>query len=120
MTPSWCAPPAWGAASSAGVPAHPSFRNFSMESGMGLKALPSSAYERFGVLRGIVGAVGALGIVGAALMVSVPADAAESTLAAAAQQSGRYFGTAIAAGKLGDQTYTTIANREFDMITAEN
>ncbi|GAA4526446.1 MULTISPECIES: endo-1,4-beta-xylanase [Nonomuraea] len=87
---------------------------------MGLKALPSSAYERFGVLRGIVGAVGALGIVGAALMVSVPADAAESTLAAAAQQSGRYFGTAIAAGKLGDQQYTTIANREFDMITAEN
>ncbi|MFC5813562.1 endo-1,4-beta-xylanase [Nonomuraea harbinensis] len=87
---------------------------------MGLKALPSSAYERFGVLRGIVGAVGALGIVGAALMVSVPADAAESTLAAAAQQSGRYFGTAIAAGKLGDQAYTTIANREFDMITAEN
>ncbi|MGW0589812.1 endo-1,4-beta-xylanase [Streptosporangium sp. NPDC002607] len=53
-------------------------------------------------------------------MVSVPADAAASTLAVAAQQSGRYFGTAIAAGKLGDQTYTTIANREFDMITAEN
>nr|AAB26283.1 beta-(1-4)endoxylanase 1, Xyl1 {N-terminal} [Streptomyces roseiscleroticus, NRRL B-11019, Peptide Partial, 30 aa] [Streptomyces roseiscleroticus] len=30
---------------------------------------------------------------------------AESTLGAAAAQSGRYFGTAIAAGRLGDSTY---------------
>lgn len=63
---------------------------------------------------------GAVGAVGAALLVSAPADAAASTLGAAAQQSGRYFGTAIAAGRLGDSQYTTIANREFDMITAEN
>ncbi|MCA2183537.1 non-reducing end alpha-L-arabinofuranosidase family hydrolase [Nonomuraea cavernae] len=48
------------------------------------------------------------------------ASAAASTLGAAAQQSGRYFGTAIAGGKLGDSAYTTIANREFDMVTAEN
>ncbi|WP_440107982.1 endo-1,4-beta-xylanase, partial [Streptosporangium sp. H16] len=48
------------------------------------------------------------------------AGAAASTLGAAAQQSGRYFGAAIAGGKLGDSQYTTIANREFDMITAEN
>ncbi|MEV4415690.1 endo-1,4-beta-xylanase [Catellatospora sp. NPDC049609] len=48
------------------------------------------------------------------------AQAAESTLGAAAAQSGRYFGTAIAAGRLGDSTYTTIAGREFNMITAEN
>ncbi|WP_229799112.1 endo-1,4-beta-xylanase [Planomonospora parontospora] len=64
--------------------------------------------------------MGAVGIVGAALMVSAPANAAENTLHAAAQQSGRYFGTAIAAQKLGDSTYTSIANREFGMITAEN
>ncbi|WP_239320481.1 endo-1,4-beta-xylanase [Planomonospora parontospora] len=64
--------------------------------------------------------MGAVGIVGAALMVSTPANAAENTLHAAAQQSGRYFGTAIAAQKLGDSTYTSIANREFGMITAEN
>ncbi|WP_245657632.1 endo-1,4-beta-xylanase [Herbidospora mongoliensis] len=64
--------------------------------------------------------ISAVGVVSAALMISVPADAAGSTLAAAAQQSGRYFGTAIASGKLGDSQYTTIANREFDMITAEN
>ncbi|GIH95628.1 beta-xylanase [Planobispora siamensis] len=87
---------------------------------MGMKASPSSARKRLGALRGLVSTVSVAGVIGAALMVSAPADAAASTLAAAAQQSGRYFGTAIAAGKLGDQTYTTIANREFDMITAEN
>jgi endo-1,4-beta-xylanase len=48
-----------------------------------------------------------------------PAQAA-STLGASAAEKGRYFGTAIAAGRLGDSTYSTIANREFDMITAEN
>ncbi|WP_055479884.1 non-reducing end alpha-L-arabinofuranosidase family hydrolase [Sphaerimonospora mesophila] len=68
-------------------------------------------------------ATGALGILGAAtalVAVSAPADAAASTLGAAAAQSGRYFGTAIAAGRLGDSTYSSIANREFNMITAEN
>ena len=45
---------------------------------------------------------------------------AATTLGASAAQSGRYFGTAISAGKLGDSAYTTIANREFDMVTAEN
>jgi endo-1,4-beta-xylanase len=49
-----------------------------------------------------------------------PATAAESTLGAAAAQSGRYFGTAIASGRLNDSAYTTIANREFNMVTAEN
>ena len=51
---------------------------------------------------------------------AVPAAAAGSTLQAAAGESGRYFGTAIAANRLSDSTYTTIANREFNMITAEN
>src|SRR3954462_6469478 len=49
-----------------------------------------------------------------------PASAAASTRGAAAAQSGRYFGTAIAAGRLGDSTYTSIASREVSMITAEN
>ena len=52
--------------------------------------------------------------------VLVPASASGSTLQSAAAEEGRYFGTAIAAGKLGDGTYTGIANREFGMITAEN
>ncbi|WP_407319250.1 endo-1,4-beta-xylanase [Isoptericola halotolerans] len=48
------------------------------------------------------------------------AQADGSTLHEAADESGRYFGTAIAASRMNDQQYTTIANREFDMITAEN
>ncbi|WP_327725858.1 non-reducing end alpha-L-arabinofuranosidase family hydrolase [Streptomyces europaeiscabiei] len=52
------------------------------------------------------------------------ADAADavraSTLGAQAAQSGRYFGTAVAAGKLGDGTYTGILDREFNSVTAEN
>ncbi|MEV2248009.1 endo-1,4-beta-xylanase [Streptomyces sp. NPDC049970] len=63
--------------------------------------------------------VGLLGTV-AALVAPPTAQAAEGTLGAAAAQSGRYFGTAIASGKLGDSAYTTIAGREFDSVTAEN
>jgi endo-1,4-beta-xylanase len=47
-------------------------------------------------------------------------EATASTLGAAAALSGRYFGTAISASKLSDSAYTTIANREFNMVTAEN
>ncbi len=43
-----------------------------------------------------------------------------STLGAQAAQSGRYFGTAVAAGRLGDSTYSGILDREFNMITPEN
>ncbi|MEU8278452.1 endo-1,4-beta-xylanase, partial [Microbispora bryophytorum] len=72
--------------------------------------------------RGRVLLAGALGVLSAvtAVAVSVPADAAASTLGAAAAQSGRYFGTAISSSRLGDSNYTTIANREFNMVTAEN
>ncbi|RKN40997.1 non-reducing end alpha-L-arabinofuranosidase family hydrolase [Micromonospora endolithica] len=48
------------------------------------------------------------------------AHAAESTLGAAAAQSGRYFGAAVAANRLSDGTYTTILNREFNSVTPEN
>jgi endo-1,4-beta-xylanase len=48
------------------------------------------------------------------------ASAAASTLGAAAAQSGRYFGAAVAAGRLGDAQYTGILNREFNSITPEN
>ncbi|MFC8519415.1 endo-1,4-beta-xylanase [Streptomyces sp. NPDC057257] len=63
-----------------------------------------------------------VGVLSAAAAVATPsaAHAAESTLGAAAAQSGRYFGTAIASGRLGDSAYTTIAGREFNMVTAEN
>ncbi|NEB15921.1 endo-1,4-beta-xylanase [Streptomyces coelicoflavus] len=86
---------------------------------MGSYALPRSAVRR--KLRGLLLAL----VVGAtasatALVTPSTAQAAESTLGAAAAQSGRYFGTAIASGKLGDSTYTSIAAREFNMVTAEN
>ncbi|MBO3738623.1 endo-1,4-beta-xylanase [Actinoplanes flavus] len=68
------------------------------------------------LIAGTVAAVGAFG----ALTVMPDANAAASTLGAAAAQSGRYFGTAIAAGRLSNSTYTTIAAREFNMVTAEN
>ncbi|WP_440074269.1 endo-1,4-beta-xylanase [Streptosporangium sp. OZ121] len=82
---------------------------------------PSRTRGRLSDLRRalLVTAAGILGLVSAQTM-PLPADAAASTLASAAQQSGRYFGTAISSGKLGDSAYTTIANREFDMVTAEN
>ncbi|MFJ6913478.1 endo-1,4-beta-xylanase [Streptomyces sp. NPDC101133] len=86
---------------------------------MGSFALPRPDIRRKarGLLLALV--VGALGT--ATALVSPPAaHAAESTLGAAAAQSGRYFGTAIASGRLGDSTYTSIANREFNMVTAEN
>jgi endo-1,4-beta-xylanase len=64
-------------------------------------------------------AVGLL-VAGLTSVLTGTAGAAESTLGAAAAQSNRYFGTAVAAGKLGDGTYTGILRREFNAITPEN
>ncbi|MFF4034187.1 endo-1,4-beta-xylanase [Streptomyces sviceus] len=86
---------------------------------MGLYALPGHGVRwrirslTLAVLIGVVSAV-------AALVTPPAAHAAESTLGAAAAQSGRYFGTAIASGRLGDSAYTGIAGREFNMVTPEN
>ncbi|MFW6691158.1 endo-1,4-beta-xylanase [Streptomyces sp. MAR4 CNX-425] len=86
---------------------------------MGSYALPGSLVRRKsrGLLLVLVAFV--LGAV-ATLAAPPPAHSAESTLGAAAAQSGRYFGTAIASGRLGDSAYTSIANREFNSVTAEN
>ncbi|MFG2317609.1 endo-1,4-beta-xylanase [Streptomyces tendae] len=86
---------------------------------MGSYALPRSSVRR--KIRGLLLAL----VVGAtatatALVTPPTAHAAESTLGAAAAQSGRYFGVAVASGRLGDSTYTSIANREFNSVTAEN
>ncbi|GIE90766.1 endo-1,4-beta-xylanase [Actinoplanes regularis] len=72
--------------------------------------------RRRALIAGAAAAVAAFGV----LTVAPDANAAASTLGAAAAQSGRYFGTAIAASRLGDSTYSSIAGREFNMITAEN
>jgi endo-1,4-beta-xylanase len=67
----------------------------------------------------LAAATAALAVAGVAAMIPA-ASAGATTLGAAAAQSGRYFGTAIAASRLGDSTYTTIAAREFNMVTPEN
>jgi hypothetical protein len=79
---------------------------------------PSTVRRKIGGLWAalIVGALGSATV----LVAPLSSHAAESTLGSAAAQSGRYFGTAIASGRLNDSTYTTIANREFNSVTAEN
>ena len=67
----------------------------------------------------LAGGASVLALAGGVL-VATNAGAAATTLGAAAAQSGRYFGTAIAASRLGNSAYTTIAGREFNMITPEN
>jgi len=62
----------------------------------------------------------AVGVVVAASVAVVGTANAASTLGASAAQSGRYFGAAIAAGKLGDSTYTRILTTEFNAVTPEN
>ncbi|MBP2328220.1 endo-1,4-beta-xylanase [Kibdelosporangium banguiense] len=66
------------------------------------------------------GAVVSLAVASAVITVPSTATAAASTLGAAAAESGRYFGAAVAAGRLGDSQYTTILDREFNMVTPEN
>ncbi|MEU8614358.1 endo-1,4-beta-xylanase, partial [Actinoplanes sp. NPDC048791] len=60
------------------------------------------------------------GVVVAASIAVVGTAEAASTLGASAAQTGRYYGAAIAAGRLGDGTYTRILNSEFNSVTPEN
>jgi endo-1,4-beta-xylanase len=66
----------------------------------------------------VIAPIGVGLLAGAVLLPS--ADAAANTLGAAAAQSGRYFGTAMSGNALGNGTDTSIAAREFNMVTAEN
>ncbi|GAB1818827.1 endo-1,4-beta-xylanase [Herbidospora sp. RD11066] len=61
-------------------------------------------------------------LLGAGLSVALtgPAEAASTLGASAAERGGRYFGAAIAAGRMGDSTYMNILNTEFNQVTAEN
>ncbi|MFN8077188.1 MAG: endo-1,4-beta-xylanase [Kineosporiaceae bacterium] len=59
-------------------------------------------------------------LIGAALIVPTSADAAGTTLAEAARQSGRYFGTAMTTGDTNDPSQEPTVRREFDMMTAVN
>ncbi|MGW2565409.1 non-reducing end alpha-L-arabinofuranosidase family hydrolase [Streptomyces sp. NPDC001537] len=55
-----------------------------------------------------------------AMAARTPDTGTPTTAAAAAAGSGRYFGTAVSSGRLGDSTYSTLLDREFNMITPEN
>ncbi|MEU8619764.1 non-reducing end alpha-L-arabinofuranosidase family hydrolase [Streptomyces sp. NPDC048623] len=56
----------------------------------------------------------------AGVVTLLPGSAGAAGLGTQAAPSGRYFGTAVAAGRLGDSAYTAIADREFNMVTPEN
>jgi endo-1,4-beta-xylanase len=78
-------------------------------------ASPSRRRWRAAVVTGVV-----LAMTATTAILWQGTSSAGTTLGASAAERGRYFGTAIAGGRLGDSQYTTIANREFNMITAEN
>ncbi len=56
----------------------------------------------------------------AGVLTFLPSSAGAAGLGTQAAPSGRYFGTAVAAGRLGDPAYTALADREFTMVTPEN
>ncbi|TDC77888.1 1,4-beta-xylanase [Streptomyces hainanensis] len=60
-------------------------------------------------------------LIASGAIVATPGTAqAGTTLGTSAAEHGRYFGAAIAAGRLSDGVYTGILNREFNSVTAEN
>ncbi|BEL04586.1 endo-1,4-beta-xylanase [Actinoplanes sichuanensis] len=70
--------------------------------------------------RSVLLAVAAAGVVVASGVAVIGTAEAATTLGASAAEKGRYFGAAIAAGRLGDSTYTGILTREFNSVTPEN
>ncbi|MDI6098877.1 endo-1,4-beta-xylanase [Actinoplanes sp. NEAU-A12] len=70
--------------------------------------------------RSLLLTVVAAGVAAAASIAVIGTAEAATTLGASAAQTGRYYGAAVAAGRLGDATYTGILNREFNSVTAEN
>ncbi|RQX03048.1 endo-1,4-beta-xylanase [Micromonospora inaquosa] len=78
-----------------------------------------------GAARLLLGGACALAVIVASMAVATLAQADLSgppgtTLQAAAERSGRYFGAAMGADRLNDSGFLTIADREFDMMTAVN
>ncbi|MFF7354876.1 non-reducing end alpha-L-arabinofuranosidase family hydrolase, partial [Streptomyces filipinensis] len=82
------------------------------------------SHRRRPATRRVLAAAVVLAAAGAAVpLVALAAhtpNARTPTLAAAAAGSGRYFGTAVSSGRLGDSAYSTVLDREFNMITPEN
>ncbi|MEU8257364.1 endo-1,4-beta-xylanase [Micromonospora inaquosa] len=61
------------------------------------------------------------GVLAAGMTMTLTSTAsAGTTLGASAAEKGRYFGAAVATGKLSTSVYATILNREFNSVVAEN
>ncbi|MBB5928722.1 endo-1,4-beta-xylanase [Streptomyces echinatus] len=82
------------------------------------------SHRRRPATRRVLAAAVVLAAAGAAVpLVALAARTPETrtpSLAAAAAGTSRYFGTAVSSGRLGDSTYSTILDRDFNMITPEN
>ncbi|MEU9201116.1 endo-1,4-beta-xylanase [Streptomyces sp. NPDC048332] len=66
-------------------------------------------------------ALATAGLLAAAGILSLAGTAeAATTLGASAAAKGRYFGTAVAAGHLGESAYASTLDTEFTMVTPEN
>ncbi|MFD9357282.1 lectin [Streptomyces sp. NPDC060031] len=64
---------------------------------------------------------GALGVAVAVTATTAPVAAAEAgALGGAAAQSGRYYGAAVAANRLGETAYVAALDQEFSAVTPEN
>ncbi|MCA2211425.1 endo-1,4-beta-xylanase [Jidongwangia harbinensis] len=84
--------------------------------------VPARPKRRARLLLGGVCAVlvAASSVVVATLAHAEPSGPPGTTLKAAAERSGRYFGMAMGADRLSDAGFQTIARREFSMLTAVN
>jgi endo-1,4-beta-xylanase len=74
------------------------------------------------MLRATLPALAVLSVAAATIGLAAPAPAAAagSTLKAAAEASGHYFGTALTQGNLGNPTLTNVVGAQFDMATPGN
>jgi endo-1,4-beta-xylanase len=68
----------------------------------------------------VLAAAVAAATVGGALAAAGPAAAAGSTLRAAAEADGRYFGTEVTGSMIDNSTITNLAAQQFDMVTPGN
>jgi endo-1,4-beta-xylanase len=80
----------------------------------------SSLPRRRGRIRSAVAVLTTAGLVATALVLSAGTASAADTLGAAAAQSGRYFGAAVVPNLLGDSSYSSTLEREFNSVVAEN
>src|SRR5689334_845353 len=76
-----------------------------------LEGIMNRSPRRRVLAAGISATAAVLAAAGSVLLTAGSADAA-TTLGASAAQTGRYFGTAVAAYKLSDSVYSTILDRE--------